>query len=495
MAGDILPVSAQEGPGEEEIRQGDRETGEGEPRAERSATPEPERLPQPEKVAGPASTARPGQPAARGLTLPQALATSLAQNPDLVALRGQVRINQAMVGVARTPIWNPFVQAQYFPSGSPFVPNKPGEPASGTGMSNYYIWVMQRFQIAHQREYRTRSALAALDQVQWNIFQGELLNVAQTTRLYFTALYQKEIHDLAEETAELNDRLARIVERRFQANLARAGDVTTARVAARQSRQQAELAQTTYRAALLALRQQLNLPLTAPLMPGEKLEDLQWLSLLPSDRPVEESLLASELIQGRPDVMAAQAGVRVFDANFQLARASRVPDLQTGPIYETGSDGTRYIGMRFQMDIPVWNNGAPLANQRRAERDQQQLTYEQLKVRASLEAQAAINQYEEVRQQLLKAKPVRPRATATELREMLRLFELGQADILAVLNTQTTLLQERRVCLDMLNQLAQAAAAVIQFTGLPPARVLHLPADSAGLRAGSCPTKPVLTLH
>lgn len=482
-AGAILPVAARFGPQEEDAIRPENPgpeslVAEAPPKGPAQDAPpeEPEVLPRPEKIAGPAATA-PAAPAV-AFTFPLALATGLARNPDLVTLRGQVRVNQAMVGVARTYIWNPFVQAQYFPSGSPFVPNHPGEPASGAGMSNYYIWAMQRIELAHQTRYRTKSALAALDQVQWNIFQGELLNVAQTTRLYLTALYQKDVHDLALETAQLNERLAGIVEQRFKASLARASDVTTAKVAARQSRQQAELTETAYRSALLALRQQLNVPLSVPLALGEKLEQMQWLPVRPPDGIADDNALAAELTQGRPDIMAAQAGVRISLANYQLARAAIMPDIQAGPIYETADDGTRYMGLRLQMDLPVWNNGTPLARQRRAEMNQQELTYEQLKIRAALEAQLAINLYEANRRMVAKQTPAAPGATATELKEIIRLFELGQADILAVLNTQTSLLQERRTTLDLLNQLGLSAAAVIQATGLPPERVVHPPSGS-----------------
>jgi outer membrane protein TolC len=60
------------------------------------------------------------------------------------------------------------------------------------------------------------------------------------------------------------------------------------------------------------------------------------------------------------------------------------------------------------------------------------------------------------------------------LQQIVALFEAGQADIVAVLTTQTNLLQERRTYLDLLNQLAQSAAAVIQATGLPADRVICL---------------------
>jgi len=436
-------------------------------------------------------TARKDGPAV--LTLEQALATGLLANPDLVTMRGQENVSQAAVGVAKTYPWNPFVQSQYFPNGRPFIPGPPGITAAG--QSNFYVWAMQRFELAHQRQLRTQSALAALTQVQWNIYQAELLNLAQSMRVYLAALYQKELHDLAQETAALNGRLTDVVERRYKANLAKAAEVTAARIAARQSRRQAELAEATYKASLLAVRQQLNIPLTRSVILKDKLTELHWSRVElragersdvgrianPSHNPDGDpsndvQALAADLVEGRPDVMAAQAGMKVSEANYRLSRAAQVPDLQAGPIYETADDGTKYLGFRLQMEMPVWNNGAPLARQRRAELTQQQLTYEQLKVRAALEAQTAIDRYERARGLVDKAAVDHARSAAlpAELKEIMAQFQAGQADIIAVLTTQGNLLQERRVYLDMLNELGQSAAAVVQATALPPQRLVDL---------------------
>lgn len=458
-------------------------SAQGEP--EKKQPQEPEVLPRPDKVGGADSgpSVSPSEAAGLPLNLPLALETGLTQNPDLVTLRGQVRVNEAMVGVAKTPIWNPFVQAQLFPRGHPFVPAEPGVPASAAGRGNYYIWAMQRFELAHQRKFRTDSALAALNQVQWNVFQGELLNVAQTVRLYFSALYQKELFDLAAANAELNDRLLRVLERRQRANLAKQSDVTTARIAARQSLRQAELAETSYQAALLALRQQLNIPVDTPLHLTERLTDIKWHTVHGQDE--DRACLVAELVEGRPDVMAARVGIQVAEANWRLARAAMIPDLSAGPIYETSDAGVQFLGLRLQMDIPVWNTGAPLAHQRREQMNQQALTYEQLKIKAGLEAQAAINQYNRVL--ALAAKTAPPSgATPPELQEITRLFEAGQADILAVVAMQSNLLQERRIYLDELNQLAQSAAAVIQATGLPPGRLISACANELP-QQNTCP--------
>ncbi len=406
------------------------------------------------------------------LNLTSAVSTSLLQNPDLVAARGQVQVSLAAQGVAETYPWNPFVQSQLLP----------GTGNGASGKTNYYVWAMQRFELAHQQQYRESSASAALNQARWNIQQSELINVAQTSRVYFQTLYQHDLYNLAQESADLSEKLHGVVERRFEATLATAAEVTIAKVAARQSRRQADLAEANYQTALLALRQQLNVPLSAPVELTDRLSEYSWQPVRTVESPdssmkLDISSLAAELVEGRPDVMAACAGVMVANSNEQLAHAARIPDLQAGPIYNTFANGDATLGVRVQMDVPVWNNGAPLAHQRHMERHQQSLIYTQLKTRAALEAQMAIDRYERARRLAEESRvELRPfsEQMPPDLHEMMSQFEAGQADVLAVFMTQNNLIQERRTYLDLLNELSQSAAAVIQMTALPPEHLLNV---------------------
>lgn len=421
------------------------------------------------------------------LGLRDAVAVSLVQNPDLIVARGQENVSAAVVGVARTYPWNPFVQSQIFPAhGTPYEPGT--GPGTGAGKPNYYVWLMQRFELAHQMKYREQNALGLLNQVRWNIRQAELTNVAATMRLYMTAAYQKEVYELTRESADLNDRLLGVVERRVESGLAPTSAVTTARVAARQSRRQADLAEATYQAAVLALRQQLYLAPDAPLSLGDRLSDYDWQPVSGyedstagsaaenvSDKNSSSLALASGLVEGRPDVMAATAGIAAARGAAGLADAARTPDIQAGPIYETSDAQTKFLGFRLQMDLPVWNTGAPLARQRHAELCQQWLVREQLKRRATLEAQAAIDRYERARRLAQTAGAYDDGSgvdASADLKQILSQYEAGQADILNVFAAQNDLLRDRRTSLDLLNEVAQSAAAVVQATALPPDRLL-----------------------
>jgi len=417
------------------------------------------------------------QPAPAGdtgipLTLDGAIATALDRNPNLVSLRAGEPVARAVYGVAETYPWNPYVQIEVLPY---------ARDASGnTQAVTNYVLLMQTLEFAHQGRYRKAGAAASLNQVRWNIVQAELTSTAQTERLYFSALYQRDLRDLAARTAALNDELLGIVERRYQANLATPAERTTAQVTARQARKQAALAEANFQTALLTLRRQLNMPTSQVITLIGRLEDFDWLPVtgVQSDDasvagPIQVSLDVSwQFACERPDVLAAQAGMNVAQSAANLAQANRVPNVQFGPFYERDESATVFAGFRTQMDLPIWNTGRPLAVQRSAEARQQAITTQELRSRAQIEIQTALERYERARRLTEQERPESADTIPDELRRVRELFEEGQADILNVFATQTSLLQEQRTYLDLLNELAQAAADVTLAAGLPPARLV-----------------------
>lgn len=119
----------------------------------------------------------------------------------------------------------------------------------------------------------------------------------------------------------------------------------------------------------------------------------------------------------------------------------------------------------------MFNNGSALANQRRTEVQQQRLTYDQLKRRASNEAAAAIDRYERARQLAAAAAREATELPPPELEQVLGEFEAGNAEILDVVAVQNNLLQESRSYLDLLNEVALSATFVTQMTAIPPERL------------------------
>jgi outer membrane protein TolC len=178
--------------------------------------------------------------------------------------------------------------------------------------------------------------------------------------------------------------------------------------------------------------------------------------------------LVKRLADGRPDVMAAHADVDTAHANYRLANAARVPNMLIGPFYQVDEFNTTFFGLQAQTDIPVWNSGKPLARQRAAEHGQRTVTWQQLQARAEIEAVAAVDRYERARR-LVEAAMVDFRDDLpAELKRMEEQFKANEVDILRIFQGRQSLIQNRRAVLDMLNELAQATAAVTATTGVFP---------------------------
>jgi cobalt-zinc-cadmium efflux system outer membrane protein len=429
------------------------------------------------------------------LGLAAAIETGLERNPDLVTLRETEGVGRAVLGVARTYPFNPILQTRVLPLSR----NPDGTNASTLN----YVLLWQTFELAHQWRFRKEFAAAGLDNTRWTIQQAALQNVALTEQLYFAALYQRGLRELAHRTAQLNDELLQITERRFKAGRSSAADLALVRIDADSTRQQARLADITYRNALLALRRQLNLPDNAPLDLEGSLIDYVW-------RPVNGAELAkvtaqcdgftecasgealvAQLAGGRPDVLAARANLEAARSNLGLARASRVPNLLIGPFYERDASAIFTFGFQAQMEIPVVNTGRPLVRQREAELRQRHIGFEQLEAKARVEARTALERYEQARVLCEQTRgPGGGQQLPGELSKLEEEFKKGEIDILRISQARNSLIQFRRTYLDSLNELAQAAAALTAATGLPPAAVVAPP--NAGEVPPSCaaPVQP-----
>lgn len=410
------------------------------------------------------------------LSLFDAAELGLAQNPDLVALRYAQNVGEEAVGVAETYPFNPWVQIQVTPSQS--------SPVGNTGPTNHYVLLMQQLQLAHQRRHRTDAAEAALNSVRWNYVQAKLTNVAQTQRLYFTALYQREIALLARQNAELNDQLLTISRKQLEGGTLAGSDVAIIRLDNAGARRQAALAEANYQTALLDLKRQLGMPPICPLSLKGSLADFRWEKVTSQSTvwshfvclevPVtdDRAWIARTLASGRPDVWAANADVDAARANLDLARANRVPDLQIGPYYQRNNDPTTFWGLRAQMDVPVLNTGAPLVRQRLAELTQRSAIWEQTLNRATLEAQAALERYDRAKTIVAQSETAVGEAMPVELQKLEEQFRAGEVDVVRVITARTSFFQARRAALDTLNELAQASAVLIAATGLPPEAIL-----------------------
>ena len=408
------------------------------------------------------------------ISLNDALELGLRQNPDIITFRRNEGVAIGVLGVA--DIFIPsilFIQVNVTPL----------QTNNGTGSTIYnYVLMMQTIQLAHQQQFREEIGGAALNSVRWNIVQAELLNVAMTERLFFTALYQHGLRDLAIANQAMNDELLRVSTKQFEAGQISAANLAIIQLDHRASRRQERLAEANYQTAMLDLRRQLNISLAAPLDVVGDLDDWQWAAgnaenLLHLKCPqvniaAGEWPALDELAASRPDVMAARADVATARAAVRLANANRTPDIQAGPYYQRTDNGVTFFGFRLHRELNVWNDFTPMLRQRQAEQRQKQTAMEQLQARARIEIEAAINRYERARwiigetQDLMEYLP-------QEIQRLEQQFIAGDIDVVQVMQARTSLINARRANLDCLNELAQASAVLTAATAVPPQVVVR----------------------
>lgn len=421
----------------------------------------------------------------RSLSLREAIDTALMRNTDVVTARAGGPVALAARGVAATYPWNPSVEVDV----SPYARDRDGNLLA---VKNH-VHVMQTLELAHQPLHRRQVADAAWNQERSKIAQAEWAAVTGVMRSYFTVLYKKGLLDLARESAKLSGDMAGAVNRRFDAGLATPAERITAKVDARRAQQRAELAEGDYQTALQALRVVLNTLPEEQIEPDHALGQYGWSPVgeLLGEGPVgdygasdvgdlDEAVM--QLTANRPDVVAARFGVSVAAANLDLARANMTPNVSTGPSYERDESGTLFFGVMAQMDLPVWNTGCPLVQQRSTELQQQLITWRQTQTRAAAEARAAVNRYLRARRLWVQLSTEMD-VGEDELHDIRDAFENGQASFVEVLTTKDNLVQEQQTYLDVLNEISQASVDVVAALAIDPELLIEAPSGAPSSRA------------
>lgn len=410
----------------------------------------------------------------RTLSVYDSIAQALAGNPDLVALRETEQVGIATVGVAETYPFNPMLQAQATPG--QYLPGR-----GQTGSTYHYVLLMQRIQMAHQQQFREDAAHSALNGVRWNIHQAELQATSLTAQLYFTALYQRGILEVAQASQNNNERLLETLKKRFAAGDVSGADLATVRIDTRSTSQQLRLAEANYQSSLRNLRSQLGLPPDSPEELAGDLRTIRWLlpsagndgavkselSFQSANPPTDDRAWITSWAGSRPDVLVAHANIDVASAGLNLASADRVPDIVMGPYYQHDPDGMSRYGLRAELSLPIINTGRPLETQRMTELCQRTTVWRQTLLRAELEAQAAFERYQLAFNVLANEKTLSTSELPQELQSLEKQFLAGEVDVVRIIQARTSILQNQRAQLDLLNELAQSAALLVGATGMP----------------------------
>jgi outer membrane protein, heavy metal efflux system len=277
--------------------------------------------------------------AVRDLTLRQALALTLKQNPELAAFSWDIRSADARL--VQTRLWpNPELGTQ--------TEDVAGtKEASGFSRSQTTIQLSQVIELGGKHRARVRQAAYGRELAKFDYESKRLEVLKKTTQAFVDVLAGQERLRLAQQNLDLVSALLPDIKKRIEAGKASSVEQTRVDVEVASVRIELEQAKRT----LLAARQRLSAQWGSTKPDFDRaVGDLETIQALPSLATLSFNLsLNPELTRWEPEKEKREATLR-------LQQADAVPNLtvSAGPRYivERG-EWTQVVG--FSLPLPLWN--------------------------------------------------------------------------------------------------------------------------------------------
>ena len=281
-----------------------------------------------------------------------------------------------------------------------------------------------------------RGAVASAQAVEADYRSAQYSLAAATAKAYFTAIEAKLQTGIARETVKILEETQRIVNVKYDNGMASAQDVSLARSDLATARERLTTVEGSYRDAVRALEALLGR------YPGADLEVRESLPAVPPPPPTG---VPSELLERRPDIVAAERRVAAaFNATSQ-SRAARLPTV--GLTSELGGASDSLADLLDPANV-AWRLGAnllaPIFDGGRRREAVEIATAEQEQALAAY-GQAALDAFSELETNLDQGVVVAQRAAdleeaAREAEKAFRIASLrydeGEEDLLSVLTIQ-----------------------------------------------------------
>jgi cobalt-zinc-cadmium efflux system outer membrane protein len=307
------------------------------------------------------------------LTLAEARALVLRQNPELLAARQAPAVAEGELRQARTIRFNPDLNV--IARGSP------------------ELALTQEVEWAGQRGLRSAAAQSGLSRAVFETADVERQLIGDVTMAYYRAVAASARRDVVDQLAVLTDRLITAVRIQLKEGEISVLEANLAEIENGRVRGRALEARRAVAAAEFELKQVLGAPPNTAL---RLVHDTAAAAVtVPS---LEDSLVAAALRQ-RPDLRATAAGVDEARTRVALTRKEALPSIRVGGVLEPGTSGAGF-GLAVGLSLPVLNRNRGAAEARAAEARRVELLHLALESRVRSEVSAAIASYRAATEEL-----------------------------------------------------------------------------------------------
>ncbi len=295
--------------------------------------------------APPAATPTPtrDRPAATQITLEQAITLALANSPSIKAARTQIQQSQAQETTANLRP-NPTLSWD-----SQFIPVFSGDFSTDAlnNLQQFDIGVGYLFERGHKRQNRLQAARDATAVTAAQVADTERTLVFNVAQQFINVLLANSTLQFALENLNSFQDTVRISDQRYKAGDISEGDFLKIKLQLLQFQTDVSSARVAKVQALGSLRQLVgyaSLP-----HDFDVVGDLEYKPLTAALPDLQVKALAT-----RPDLLAAQKGVKAANSQISLARADAKVDVNASASYSHVS-GASSTSLFFNLPLPIFN--------------------------------------------------------------------------------------------------------------------------------------------
>lgn len=267
------------------------------------------------------------------VTYERALSLARQQAPELIAAYARAR--EAESGIAAASVWR----------FNPQVSGAGGPRFRGDGaIPQWSVGAQQWFEIGGQRGYRLDAARAGVDAGAARRDDAQRRLLRDVSLGFITVLYWERRIGVAEENLRIAESIARVAARRHEVGDVGGLETSLSTLAVVRARVETDRSRALHAQAEGRLKALLGIAAASDLVCRGDIRQLG----IPDPAPTD--------IGNRPDLRALRADVRQAEAEADLGRASRIPNVALGARYSR-EESDDIVNGTLAIALPVFDHG------------------------------------------------------------------------------------------------------------------------------------------
>lgn len=282
--------------------------------------------------------------------------------------------------------------------------------------------------------YRLKSVSERIQALQYHITAAEREVKADVKSRYAEVLYALYLRQSREDQLEIATDLYNAVYTRFETGIATGVDLANAELQLEQARNDLDQTEWILHQARYGLFYAMGLPLE------EQKYSIEFSDTLRAENVEISQIESLGLLSEQPEYLSVEHELNASLYSLREARSNILPDIRMSLYQQDFGEGYNYRGFEVGLTIPIWYPLEQKGSINRANARREELGWKQQEVRLGMKKQIeyAWHSYS-VSRNIIRRYNDTMQEKAASLRSMaLRSYQLGEIDLLNLLNAQKT---------------------------------------------------------